>query len=76
MLAIVAIADRGSLAAAAQGLSLTPSAVSKLVSRMETRLGARLLQRSTRRVQLTEARERAIDTARARVVHRRGHADP
>jgi LysR family transcriptional activator of dmlA len=55
MAAIVAVADHGSLAAAAQALALTPSAVSKLVSRAEARLGARLLQRSTRRVVFTDA---------------------
>lgn len=64
MLAIVAIADNGSLAAAAQVLSLTPSAVSKLVTRMETRLGARLLQRTTRRVQLTEIGDAYCERAR------------
>ncbi len=45
--------DRGSFSAAAKDLGLTPSAVSKLVSRLEDRLGARLLERSTRRLALT-----------------------
>ncbi len=45
--------DRGSFSAAAKDLGVTPSAVSKLVSRLEDRLGARLLERSTRRLALT-----------------------
>ena len=45
--------DRGSFSSAAKDLGLTPSAVSKLVSRLEDRLGARLLERSTRRLALT-----------------------
>ncbi len=45
--------DLGSFSSAAKDLGLTPSAVSKLVSRLEDRLGARLLERSTRRLALT-----------------------
>ncbi len=45
--------DRGSFSSAARDLGLTPSAVSKLVSRLEDRLGVRLLERSTRRLALT-----------------------
>lgn len=45
--------DRGGFSAAAQSLGLSPSAVSKLVTRLEARLHARLLLRSTRQLQLT-----------------------
>jgi DNA-binding transcriptional LysR family regulator len=54
MMALVAIADSSSFAGAASELGLTASAVSKLVSRMETRLRLRLVHRTTRRVRLTE----------------------
>jgi len=43
--------------AAACSLDLTPSAVSKLIARLETRLGARLLVRTTRALTLTEEGE-------------------
>ena len=54
---LVAIADGGSFTAAGQRLGLTPSAVSKGVTRIEARLGVRLLQRTTRRVAFTDAGE-------------------
>lgn len=54
MMALVAIADSASFAGAATELRLTASAVSKLVSRMESRLRVRLIHRTTRRVRLTE----------------------
>jgi DNA-binding transcriptional LysR family regulator len=47
------VVDLGGFTAAARTFRLTPSAVSKLVSRLETRLGARLVNRSTRKLQLT-----------------------
>ena len=50
----VRVVDAGGFSAAARGLSLTPSAVSKQISRLEDRLGVRLLQRTTRKLSLTE----------------------
>jgi DNA-binding transcriptional LysR family regulator len=45
--------DLGSFTTAAEQLGLTPSAISKIVSRLESRLGVRLLNRTTRRIDLT-----------------------
>lgn len=49
----VRVIELGGFSAAARALGMTPSAVSKLVARMEQRLGARLLNRSTRQLNLT-----------------------
>jgi len=49
----VRVVDLGGFTAAAHEFRLTPSGVSKLVSRLEARLGSRLVNRSTRRLQLT-----------------------
>jgi DNA-binding transcriptional LysR family regulator len=49
----VRVVDLGGFSAAARAFKMTPSAVSKLVARLENRLGARLINRSTRKLQLT-----------------------
>jgi len=49
----VQVFDRGGFSAAARTLGMTPSAVSKLVGRLEARLGTQLVHRSTRKLQLT-----------------------
>ena len=49
----VCVVERGGFSAAARACRMTPSAVSKLVTRLEARLGARLVNRSTRAFQLT-----------------------
>jgi DNA-binding transcriptional LysR family regulator len=61
--AFVAVAERAGFSAAARHLGVTPSAMSKLVARLEARLGARLLQRSTRRLELTDEGRRLHDHA-------------
>lgn len=47
------VVEHGGFSAAARICRMTPSAVSKLVARLETRLGTRLVNRSTRAFQLT-----------------------
>ncbi len=54
LLAFVKTADLGSFVAAGRALEISASAVGKSVARLEQEVGVRLLQRSTRRIQLTE----------------------
>lgn len=49
------IAAAGSMAAAARRLNLSPPAVTRILAGLEDRLGVRLIQRTTRTLQLTEA---------------------
>lgn len=51
----VQVVDSGSFTAAAERLELSKSVISKYVTRLEEQLGARLLNRTTRRLGLTEA---------------------
>ena len=57
----------GSFTAAAQSLGMPKSTVSRRVSELERALGARLLQRSTRRLQLTEVGAEYFEQARRMV---------
>jgi len=66
MTAFVRVIERGSFAAAAADLGITPSALSKLVSRIEDRLGVSLLTRTTRRLALTAEGE--LFAARSREI--------
>lgn len=66
MLTFVAVVDAGSFSAAAERLGQTPSGVSRTMSRLEAQLGMTLMQRTTRRQDLTE--EGAWLLARARKV--------
>ena len=58
--AFVAVAEKRSFTAAAAQLGISASAVSHAVRDLEARLGVRLLNRSTRSVNLTEAGERYL----------------
>ena len=51
--AFAQVVEKGNFSAAAADLDLTPSAISKLITRLENRLGVRLLNRTTRRISLT-----------------------
>ncbi|MBO6946894.1 MAG: LysR family transcriptional regulator [Rhodospirillales bacterium] len=48
------VVESGSFSRAARDLHMTPSAVSKMIGRLEDRLGVRLLSRTTRKLSLTE----------------------
>src|SRR5882724_10678235 len=64
MTVFVAVADLAGFAPAARRLGLSPSAVTRLVAGLEERLGARLLQRTTRSVTLTDAGIRYLERVR------------
>jgi DNA-binding transcriptional LysR family regulator len=53
--AFEAVLAQGTLTAAAKSLGVTPGAITRRLSALETRLGAKLLNRSTRRLSLTES---------------------
>jgi DNA-binding transcriptional LysR family regulator len=53
MTAFVRVVEHGGFARAGRVLGLSPSAMSKLMTRLEQRLGAALLRRSTRKIALT-----------------------
>ena len=64
MQAFVAVADLRGFAPAARKLGLSASGVTRLIAALEDRLGARLLQRTTRSVALTDAGARYLERAR------------
>jgi len=83
MILFAKVVDTGGFSAAARELGLTPSAVSRQIGNLEDRLGTRLLNRSTRRVSLTEVGHdfyarcadiaRSVDEAEALVLSRLDH---
>jgi DNA-binding transcriptional LysR family regulator len=64
MQAFVAVADLKGFAPAARKLGLSPSGMTRLIAALEDRLGARLLQRTTRSVTLTDAGSRYLARVR------------
>jgi DNA-binding transcriptional LysR family regulator len=63
----VRVVERGSFTLAADDLSLSRAVVSKYVSRLEERLGARLMHRTTRRLSLTEAGAALFEASRGAI---------
>lgn len=66
------IVERGSLTRAADDLNLEPSSVSRRLSTLEKRLQVRLLNRSTRKVTLTDAGSRAYEQMKPLVAEMEG----
>jgi DNA-binding transcriptional LysR family regulator len=63
LLALKLVTDKRNFTAAAQALRVSPSAISKMIRQLETRLGVTLLTRTTRTTSLTEAGERFLSQA-------------
>ena len=64
MAMFVKVVEAGSFSEAARQLSVSPSAVSRSISRLERALATRLLQRTTRKLRLSEGVKRCSSAAR------------
>ena len=60
----VSVVDTGSVSAAAELLSLTTSATSRALARLESKLNTTLLNRTTRRIELTAEGQLYLDRVR------------
>ena len=60
----IAVNDAGSFAKAGRRLRMSPPAVTRAISSLEDRLGARLFQRTTRRLAITDVGTRFLESAR------------
>lgn len=65
MTVFVAVAEQLGFAGAARRLDLSPTAATRAIQQLEQQLGASLLERSSRRVQLTAAGQAYLDEARS-----------
>jgi len=74
MVVFAKVAERQNFTAAARDLGLSKSAVSKQIQRLENRLGVRLLNRTTRRLHLTESGQAFFERAK-RVVEEAEQAE-
>ena len=59
------VVEEGGLAAAARAMDMSPPVVTRMVAELEQHLGTRLLQRTTRKLALTEAGESYLQRVRA-----------
>ncbi|HEY0027366.1 MAG TPA: LysR family transcriptional regulator [Allosphingosinicella sp.] len=64
MATFVAVIEHGSFSAAGRVLDLSPSAISRIVDRLEARLGVRMLLRSTRALSLTAEGQTYLQAAK------------
>lgn len=71
--AFVAVADQGSINGASRHLGLAKSVVSERLAELERSIGARLVQRTTRKLSLTEDGQRFLPRAR-RILHEAAEA--
>ena len=59
------VVDEGGFAAAARAMDMSPPVVTRMVAELEQHLGTRLLQRTTRKLALTDAGESYLQRVRA-----------
>ena len=59
------VVDEGGFAAAARALDMSPPVVTRMVADLERHLGTRLLQRTTRKVALTDAGQAYLERVHA-----------
>ena len=64
LLAFITVVDTGSIVAAADKLQQTPSGVSRSLTRLESKLGVTLLERTTRKMKLTHEGSLFVDKVR------------
>lgn len=69
------VVEQEGLSAAARALGHTPSHVSKELARLEARLGTRLLNRTTRKISLTETGRTYFESARRMIADMRSVED-
>jgi DNA-binding transcriptional LysR family regulator len=84
MRVFIAVAESGGFAPAARLLRLSPPVVTRAIAALERRLGARLLNRTTRQMHLTEAGQRFLADCKriiaelqdAEALARNAHVEP
>ncbi|MCV5332292.1 LysR family transcriptional regulator, partial [Escherichia coli] len=63
----ILVVNEGSFTAAAKQLGVTPSALSKLITRLEQALNVKLFERTTRKLIITQAGQKVYDQSIAMV---------